>query len=69
MIFKSAASEVIALPRLAKVIVVLFTDSALCIFTVWFAFYLRLGEFVSLSGSAFAAAIASIAIALPVFIV
>ena len=69
MIFKSAASEVIALPRLAKVLVVLFTDSALCIFTVWFAFYLRLGEFVSLSGPAFSAAIASIAIALPVFII
>ncbi len=69
MIFKLAATEVIALPRLAKVIVVLFTDSALCIFTVWFAFYLRLGEFVSLSGPAFSAAIASISIALPVFII
>ena len=69
MVFKNLALPVLSLPRVAKRVVVLAVDASLCIFTVWFAFYLRLGEFVSLSGPAFAAAIASIAIALPVFII
>jgi FlaA1/EpsC-like NDP-sugar epimerase len=50
-------------------LVVVAVDASLCIFTVWFAFYLRLGEFVSVTGPALAAALASIAIALPVFII
>ena len=69
MLFKNLALPVLALPRVAKRLVVLAVDASLCILTVWFAFYLRLGEVVTLSGSAFAAAIASIAIALPVFII
>ncbi len=69
MLFKNLALPVLSLPRVAKRLVVLAVDASLCIFTVWFAFYLRLGEFVSLSGPAFSAAIASIAIALPVFII
>ncbi len=69
MYFKNLALPVLSLPRVAKRLVVLAVDASLCIFTVWFAFYLRLGEFVSLSGPALAAALASIAIALPVFII
>ena len=69
MLFKNLALPVLSLPRVAKRSVVLAVDASLCILTVWFAFYLRLGEFVTLSGPAFAAAIASIAIALPVFII
>ncbi len=69
MLFKNLALTVLSLPRVAKRLVVLAVDASLCIFTVWFAFYLRLGEFVALSGPAFAAALASIAIALPVFII
>ncbi len=69
MLFKNLALPVLSLPRVAKRLVVLTVDASLCIFTVWFAFYLRLGEFVSLSGPALAAALASIAIALPVFII
>ncbi len=69
MLFKNLALPVLSLPRVAKRLVVLVVDASLCVFTVWFAFYLRLGEFVSLSGPAFSAAIASIAIALPVFII
>lgn len=69
MLFKNLALPVLSLPRVAKRLVVLLVDASLCIFTVWFAFYLRLGEFVNLSGPAFAAAISSIAIALPVFII
>jgi FlaA1/EpsC-like NDP-sugar epimerase len=69
MLFKNLALPVLSLPRVAKRLVVLLVDASLCFFTVWFAFYLRLGEFVSLSGPAFSAAIVSIAIALPVFII
>lgn len=57
------------MPRIAKRVVVLLVDFSLCVLTVWLAFYLRLGEFVSLSGNALWAAIASVAIALPIFMV
>jgi FlaA1/EpsC-like NDP-sugar epimerase len=57
------------LPRWAKRFVVLAVDTALCILTVWLAYYLRLGEFVALSGNALLAVATSIGIALPMFIV
>ena len=50
MIFKTlrqATYPVLALPRYAKQIIALSVDIALCILTVWLAFYLRLGEFVA----------------------
>lgn len=62
------AAPVLALPRSVKRFVVLATDLGLCILTVWLAFYLRLGEFVFLSGSALWAVVASMGIALPIFI-
>lgn len=42
-------------------------DAALCVLTVWVAFYLRLGFFVSLSGFHGIAVILSILLALPTF--
>lgn len=69
------ASPILALPRAAKRLVALLLDAGLCVLAVWLAYFLRLGEFVSLShgtpwaqGVALAAAV-SIALALPVFIV
>lgn len=59
----------LALPRPVKRIVALTIDVAICIFTVWFAFFLRLGEFVALSGNALWAVAASIGFAIPIFIV
>ena len=59
---------ILALPRVAKRLVALSVDLGLCILTVWLAYYLRLGEFVSLSGNDLFAVGASIAIALPIFI-
>ncbi|WP_374522360.1 polysaccharide biosynthesis protein [Hydrogenophaga sp.] len=44
-------------------------DLGLCVLTVWLAYYLRLGEFVPLSGNALWATGASVAIALPIFVV
>lgn len=60
---------VLALPRPAKRALVLAIDMSLCVLTVWLAYYLRLDTFVALSGNALLAAVVSIAIALPIFIV
>ncbi|MCG9081501.1 polysaccharide biosynthesis protein [Laribacter hongkongensis] len=60
--------SILALPRAAKRFVVLSVDLSLCVLTVWLAFYLRLGEFFTLSGSALWAVGASAGIALPIFI-
>jgi FlaA1/EpsC-like NDP-sugar epimerase len=60
---------ILALPRAAKRSVALSVDLGLCVLTVWLAFYLRLGEFVALSGTALWAVGASVGIALPIFIV
>ncbi|MEE9926984.1 nucleoside-diphosphate sugar epimerase/dehydratase [Microvirgula aerodenitrificans] len=65
----SIVAPVLALPRAAKRGIVLFVDLGLCILTVWLAYYLRLGEFISLSGNALLAAAVAIAMALPIFVV
>lgn len=67
-LFKLAV-PILALPRSAKRFVALSADLGLCILTVWLAYYLRLGEFVVLSGNALWAVGASVGIALPIFIV
>ncbi len=58
----------LALPRSVKRGMVLALDAALCALTVWLAFYLRSGEWVSLAGPAIFAVVASVVLALPVFI-
>lgn len=69
MLLHNFTIPMLALPRWAKRFVVLALDTALCALTVWLAYYLRLGDFVALSGSALVAVLASIGIALPIFIV
>ncbi|MBB5045184.1 polysaccharide biosynthesis protein [Shinella fusca] len=59
---------ILALPRSAKRIIALLVDSAICVLSVWLAFFLRLGDFVPLTGNALWAAIASIFLALPIFV-
>jgi FlaA1/EpsC-like NDP-sugar epimerase len=69
------AVPVLALPRPAKRFVALIVDLSLCVLTVWLAYYLRLGEFISFAGSsewaqgAIWAGVVSVGIALPIFIV
>jgi hypothetical protein len=66
---------VLALPRVAKRMVALLVDFSLCVLTVWLAFYLRLGEFVSMANQSQWhlglqwAAVASVGLALPIFTV
>jgi FlaA1/EpsC-like NDP-sugar epimerase len=68
-IFPRLVGPILGLPRVAKRIVALLVDASLCVLAVWLAYYLRLGEFVALTGNALFAVGASIAIALPVFII
>jgi len=46
--FKKMANPILAMPRAGKMVLAVCVDLSLCILTVWLAFYLRLGEFVSL---------------------
>jgi FlaA1/EpsC-like NDP-sugar epimerase len=68
-------SLVLALPRLTKRVVALTVDLSMCILAVWFSYYLRLGDFISLtaesewSQGALWATVVSIALALPIFVV
>ena len=66
---RKASRPVLSLPRYAKRIIALSVDVSLCVLTVWLAFYLRLGEFVTLSGPAFWAVVIAVAIALPIFVI
>lgn len=59
----------LALPRSIKRTIALIVDASICVLTVWLAFFLRLGEFVPLEGNALWAAIAAVALSLPIFIV
>ncbi|CAN1568972.1 COG1086 Predicted nucleoside-diphosphate sugar epimerases [Burkholderiaceae bacterium] len=65
-VLSKLAVPVLALPRMAKRLVVLLVDLALCVLTVWLAYYLRLDEFVSLSGKPLLAVSVSIALAIPI---
>ena len=68
MYLRNYVLPVLSLPRWAKRSVVLAVDTSLCILTVWLAFYLRLGEIVTLQGNALAAVLVSIGIGIPIFI-
>jgi len=65
----TSATIILELPRSFKRLIVLAVDTSLCVLSVWLAFYLRLGEFSSLSKSQSAAVYAAILTAIPTFIV
>jgi FlaA1/EpsC-like NDP-sugar epimerase len=65
---ESIVRPILALPRMAKRIITLLVDMSLCALAVWLAYYLRLGYFINLDGPPTLAVIASIGIAIPVFI-
>ncbi|NDC62071.1 MAG: polysaccharide biosynthesis protein, partial [Betaproteobacteria bacterium] len=74
MPLSTVAAPVLALPRSAKRFIALLVDLSLCVLTVWLAYYLRLGEFVSFAGStdwaqgAVWAGAVAVGFALPIFI-
>ena len=55
------------LPRYAKQVLAILSDSALCIIATWIAFYLRLDKAVVLQGNSLWAATISIVLAITVF--
>jgi FlaA1/EpsC-like NDP-sugar epimerase len=63
------STPLLSLSRAEKRIVVMTIDICLCILTVWLAYYLRLGEFINLSGNALIVAGTSIALAIPIFVI
>lgn len=62
------ASSLVSLPRKTKRVVAVCFDATLCAFAVWFAYYLRLGEFIALSGDASLPVVVSIFLAIPIFL-
>ncbi len=71
MFLRNPAAPLLALPRLVKRIVVMTLDACLCVLTVSLAFYLRVGEWVPLSGfrewDPKWAIVASLLLSLPIF--
>jgi FlaA1/EpsC-like NDP-sugar epimerase len=62
------AAPILSLPRRVKQLVVLSLDAFLCIFSVWVAFYLRLGEWVDLTRPVLYAMAMAMLVAIPVFV-
>ena len=60
---------VLALPRVAKRLIALAVDACLAVLAVCVAFYLRLGEFLGLSGVLLWPVLVSLVFALPIFVV
>ena len=63
----TATKSILNLPRFIKQIVVIIFDLSLCVLSTWFAFYLRLDQFISIQGAALTAVMVSVALVLPVF--
>lgn len=59
----------LGLPRHIKRAISIAVDMSFCAFAVWLAYYLRLGYFVSLSGTPSLAVAVSIVLAIPFFVV
>jgi FlaA1/EpsC-like NDP-sugar epimerase len=59
--------NILNLPRFVKKIITIIFDLSLCLLCTWFAFYLRLDQFISIKGAGLTAAMVSFALALPVF--
>ena len=68
-VISDLAAPVLGMTRTAKRVVVLGVDVSICVLSLWLSYYLRLGEFVALSGNALLGAIVSIALAVPIFTV
>jgi FlaA1/EpsC-like NDP-sugar epimerase len=59
---------VLNLPRGVKRVIALSVDIALCVLSVWAAFYLRLGFWLPIDGYPLQPIVVSIALALPIFV-
>ena len=66
-ILAEASKNIINLPRYAKRIIAIIIDSCLCIFSTWFAFYLRLEQFIKFDDANILVFLISPIIAIPIF--
>lgn len=64
---RSIAAPLLALPPASKRLTLISVDAALCALTVWLAFYLRLGTWISLTGRPSIAVVLSLLLAIPIF--
>lgn len=67
-LFRRYADAVLSVPRPFKRALALTADIGSCIMSVWFAFYLRLGEFVPLADPLQWPMLISIVLAIPIFV-
>ena len=67
--FAYFSHPVLSLPRFAKRIIALCVDTSFCILAVWIAYYLRLGEMRTLAGTMMVPVLASVFLAIPIFII
>ena len=63
----TAIKIILNLPRFVKQIVAVIFDLTLCILSTWFAFYLRLDQFVLIRGLVLTTVVVSVILALPIF--
>jgi FlaA1/EpsC-like NDP-sugar epimerase len=66
--FDRLVQKTVELPRSTKKGIAIGLDAALCVLTVWIAFYIRVGERAVLPGYQWPAVAASVALALPIFV-
>ena len=70
---KHLAKGVLSISRPAKQLLVISADTCLCLISVWISFYLRMGEFLSLSNfltfPVFITCLVSLLLAIPIFFV
>jgi FlaA1/EpsC-like NDP-sugar epimerase len=64
---RAVAHPLLALPRRWKRLLAIGVDVGLCALTVWFAYYLRLGEWVPMNGRPMLAIYLSVCLAIPIF--
>ena len=66
-ILADISKNIINLPRYAKRTIAIIIDIGLCILCVWFAFYLRLEQFIKINDVTILAVLISISLAIPIF--
>ena len=61
------SKNIVGLPRYVKRILAVFIDIGLCVLCTWFAFYLRLEEFIQINDSTKLVILISILLSIPIF--
>lgn len=69
MPLNSLARQVLSVPRWVKRLVAVVADGAICVFSVWMAFGLRLDDWGMISGPEWMAVFVSLGIGIPLFVV